>query len=69
MQEYNHIHERITSYFIFRNVFKEKNIINDTVSKGKIEIGNDVWIGTHCVILSGMGLGHGAVVASNSVVS
>lgn len=69
MQEYNHIHDRITSYFIFRNVFKEKSIVKDTSSKGKIEIGNDVWIGTHSVILSGVTIGDGAVIASNSVVS
>jgi virginiamycin A acetyltransferase len=38
-------------------------------SKGPITIGNDVWIGTQCVILSGSTIGDGAVIAANSVVT
>lgn len=32
-------------------------------------IGNDVWIGAQCIILSGVSIGDGAVIAANSVVS
>lgn len=38
-------------------------------TKGTIEIGNDVWIGTSAVILSGVKIGHGAVVAAGSLVT
>lgn len=38
-------------------------------TKGTIEIGNDVWIGTNAIILSGVKIGHGAVVAAGSVVT
>jgi acetyltransferase-like isoleucine patch superfamily enzyme len=38
-------------------------------SKGIIEIGNDVWIGTSAIILSGVKIGHGAVVAAGSIVT
>ncbi|MEH6814115.1 MAG: GtrA family protein [Motiliproteus sp.] len=39
------------------------------VSCGDVNIGNDVWLGKGCVILSGVTIGHGAVVASYAVVT
>ena len=39
------------------------------LSKGNINIGNDVWLASSCVILSGVTIGNGAVVGANSVVS
>ena len=38
-------------------------------SKGPILVGNDVWIGENAVILSGVTIGDGAVVATESVVT
>ena len=67
-QEFTHDYSRATSYFIFKHLFEEKSNA-DVISKGPITLGNDVWIGTHSVILSGVTIGHGAVIASNSVVS
>lgn len=67
IQEVNHFSTRATTYHIFKNIFNESN--KDVVSKGEITIGNDVWIGTHCVILSGAKIGDGAIVAANSVVT
>ena len=37
-------------------------------TKGDIVIGNDVWLGAHSLILSGVTIGDGAVVAAGSVV-
>lgn len=67
MQEFNHNYKTITSYHINRNVFGHEKR-TDIYSNGAIEIGNDVWIGTHCVILSGAKIGNGAIIAANSVV-
>ncbi len=67
-QEYNHIAERLSTYFIFRNVFNE-SMQEDIISKGRISVGNDVWIGAQCVILGGASIGDGAIVAANSVVT
>ena len=39
------------------------------VSKGDINIGNDVWIGFGAIILSGVTIGNGAVVAAGAVVT
>ncbi|WP_342120272.1 glycosyltransferase [Pseudoduganella sp. OTU4001] len=41
----------------------------EALSKGPIVIGDDVWIGYHCTILSGVTIGQGAVVAAGSVVT
>lgn len=37
-------------------------------SKGNVIIGNDVWIGMNAMILSGVTIGNGAVIAAGSVV-
>jgi acetyltransferase-like isoleucine patch superfamily enzyme len=34
-----------------------------------VRIGNDVWIGAGCIILDGVSIGHGAVIAAGSVVT
>jgi acetyltransferase-like isoleucine patch superfamily enzyme len=38
-------------------------------ARGPVTIGSDVWIGAHSLILSGVTIGDGAVVAAGSVVS
>lgn len=38
-------------------------------SRGDVSIGHDVWLGSGCLILSGVTLGHGAVVAAHAVVT
>lgn len=69
IQSYNHNFKKITSYYIGQNLFKER-WENETVYKSNpLTIKNDVWIGTHCVILGGVTIHNGAVVAANSVVS
>jgi virginiamycin A acetyltransferase len=52
-----------------RTNLEGKSFKEDLVSKGNIELGHDVWIGTQCVILSGAKIGTGAVIAANSVVT
>ena len=38
-------------------------------SRGDVAIGHDVWLGSGCLILSGVTVGHGAVVAARAVVT
>lgn len=45
------------------------NVSKERYSKGKIIIGNDVWIGEGVRILSGITIGDGTIVAAGSVVS
>jgi virginiamycin A acetyltransferase len=68
IQTFNHNHNKITTYYIGANLFKE-NWKNEKVSKGDVIIKNDVWIGAHSVILGGVIINDGAVVAANSVVT
>ncbi len=42
---------------------------NEATSKGDIEIDDDVWIGQNAIILSGVHISQGAVVAAGSVVN
>jgi virginiamycin A acetyltransferase len=68
VQEHNHNTAKPTTYFIRFRVFNDK-YGSDVVSSGGVTIGNDVWIGTQCTILSGVTIGDGAVIAANSVVT
>ena len=38
-------------------------------SKGGVIIEDDVWIGTHCVVLDGVRIGRGSVIAAGAVVT
>lgn len=67
-QEILHDYEKITTYFIQERIFGEK-ARTDGFSKGSIIVGNDVWIGAQSIILSGVTIGDGAVIAANSVVT
>lgn len=67
-QEYNHSVDHLSTSMINSTIFSRESIC-DISSKGDIVIGNDVWIGAHTVILSGVVLGDGIVVAANSVVT
>lgn len=42
---------------------------NEAVTKGKINICDDVWIGNDCTILSGVNIGKGAVIGTGSVIA
>jgi chloramphenicol O-acetyltransferase type B len=45
------------------------NIQGHPLSKGNVTIGNDVWIATEALILSGVTIGDGAVIGARSVIS
>jgi len=68
IQEYYHKFDRITSYYINRNIFNE-SIDKDIISKGEIIIEDDVWIGSNSVILSGVTIGRGSIIGAGSVVT
>jgi acetyltransferase-like isoleucine patch superfamily enzyme len=54
----------------FSALFHEASIYpGHPASKGDIVIGNDVWLGYGCMILSGVNIGNGAVIAAGSVIT
>jgi len=62
----NHNLFSISTYPINFKIFKENK---DTISKGPIIVEDDVWIGTGCIILSGITIGKGSVIAAGSIVT
>lgn len=66
----NHRIDWVSTYpFPLMTEGKVKSIKNSSTSKGDVYIGNDVWIGSCAVIMSGLSIGDGAVVAANAVVT
>ena len=41
----------------------------DAVTKGKVTIGHDVWVGSRAMIMSGVTIGNGAVIGAGAVVA
>ena len=69
----NHTQTSLSTY-PFPIFFEEwgldvQNITNAWDNKGDIIIGNDVWIGYEAVIMSGVTIGDGAIIASRAVVT
>lgn len=63
----NHRTDSLMVYPII-NKFIDKNT-NESLTKGKIVLEDDIWIGVGATILSGVRIGQGSVVAAGSVVT
>ena len=59
----------VTSYPFPEFFHEAKNIQNPIATRGNVIIGSDVWLCAHSTILSGVTIGHGAVIANGAVVS
>lgn len=65
----NHRTDWVSSY-PFPAFFEEASHIREFgVSRGDVAIGNDVWLCANCMVLSGVTIGHGAVVGAGAVVT
>lgn len=62
----NHQYDCLTTY-----PFKKKILSKETeaITKGPIVIEDDVWIGNNVIILSGVKIGKGAIIAAGSVIT
>lgn len=67
----NHRTDWITTYpFSAQRPWKRfTGEVEHPVSRGDVVIGNDVWLGSSCTILSGVSIGDGAVIAANATVT
>lgn len=63
----NHNYKTLTTYPFKNKILNENNI--EAISKGPIILEDDVWIGANSLILSGVRIGKGAIVAAGSVVT
>lgn len=65
----NHRADFISTYpfgHIHKEVFNLHKGEGHPATKGNVVIGNDVWIGDHATIMSGVTIGDGAIIANNS---
>ena len=64
-----HRHDWVTTYpfgQVFQSDFGTEQRDGQTISKGSVVVGNDVWIGRGTTIMPGVKVGDGAVIAANS---
>jgi len=64
----NHQIYSITTYPLYSKLIALATVL-DAQTKGSIIIENEVWIGTGSIILSGVRIGKGAIIAAGSVIS
>jgi len=67
----NHRTDWITTFpFPVMRAWPEaKRVTGHPSTRGDVSIGNDVWLGAGCAVLSGVRIGNGAVVACRAVVT
>ncbi len=65
----NHRTDWVSSYPFPAFFEQARHIAEFGVSRGDVVIGSDVWLCANCMILSGVTIGHGAVVAAGAVVT
>jgi virginiamycin A acetyltransferase len=67
----NHLTKSISSFpfAIFGKDWKNAMDGKNYPTKGNTEIGNDVWIGFNSIIMPGVKIGDGAIIATNSTVT
>lgn len=59
----------LASTFPMKEVWFGEDDLAFRTTKGPIAIGNDVWIGARSIIMSGVTIGDGAVIAAGSIVT
>lgn len=60
---------KLISSFPLKSYLVTKDPETDTLSNGAVVIGNDVWVGANTIILSGVTIGDGVVIAAGSVIT
>jgi acetyltransferase-like isoleucine patch superfamily enzyme len=65
----NHRSDWVTTYPFSYFRKEAMHIKGHPYSRGDVVIGNDVWIGLGCTILSGVSIGDGAVLGAHSVIT
>lgn len=56
-------------FYIFGNGWEEATPVSEELpNKGNTVVGNDVWLGYDALLMPGVQVGHGAIIASRSVV-
>lgn len=67
--DYNFPSVQLTFYDKYFNITHPISTTSNISSKGKVIIGNDVWIGEDVVILSGINIGDGCCIGARSIIT
>lgn len=66
---FQHDYNFISTYPFSTKFFECSHLPSHITCKGDVNIGSDVWIGEQAVIMSGVTIGHGAVIGLRAIVS
>lgn len=64
-----HHHTRWLSTYPFSSMLENAGLPECSISRGNVLIGSDVWLCSDAIILSGVSIGHGAIVSAGSLVT
>lgn len=67
LQNYNHNVNTLSTSMINSKLFDFEMLVD--INSESIIVENDVWIGSHVVVLSGVTIGNGAIIGANSTVT
>ena len=67
MLDVNHQTQALTTFPLYTRLIRPTPL--DAIGKGPIRIEDEVWVGTNAIILSGITIGKGAIVAAYAVVT
>jgi acetyltransferase-like isoleucine patch superfamily enzyme len=59
----------LASTYPIRTIIGRAKDNRDAVTRGPVRIGNDVWVGARAMIMSGVAIGDGAMIAAGAVVT
>lgn len=65
----NHRSDWVTTYRFPMYFQIASHIKHSATTKGNVTIGSDVWLGENSTILSGVNIGHGAIIANGALVT
>jgi acetyltransferase-like isoleucine patch superfamily enzyme len=65
----NHRSDWVTTYPFSVLDAEASNLTGHPASNGDVRIGNDVWLGDSCRVMSGVTIGNGACIAASAVVT
>lgn len=67
----NHKLDAISTYPfpVFQNGWESLYDVMDLPARGDLVVGNDVWLGYDSLVMGGVNIGHGAIIATRAVVT
>ncbi|MGB4066318.1 MAG: CatB-related O-acetyltransferase [Azonexus sp.] len=65
----HHHAEWLTTYPLLDMLIESKNVASCGFTRGDVLIGNDVWLCSNSIVLSGVSIGDGAIISAGAIVT